>query len=261
MAKNSLSPALITDNLGTRFIGQKVIYYPQLTSTMDVARKEAQQGAAEGTVVIADEQTAGKGRVKRVWLSPKGSIALSIILCPDVLYLPRLIMLASLAVVHSIQAVTGLKSQIKWPNDVLINGKKVCGILIESDVQRNTVAYAIIGIGINVNFRLSDFPEILPTATSLADELGENVSRLDLIRCLLVETERLYLALPAGESVYQEWRDRLVTLGRSVQVKSGKTILEGIAESVATDGSLLLRHSNGSSTKIVAGDVSLRDYE
>lgn len=261
MAKNSLSPALITDNLGTRFIGQEVIYYPQLTSTMDVARKEAQQGAAEGTVIIADEQTAGKGRVKRVWLSPRGSIALSIILYPDVLYLPRLIMLASLAVVHSIQAVTGLKSQIKWPNDVLINGKKVCGILIESDVQRNTVAYAIIGIGINVNFRLSDFPEILPTATSLADELGKDVPRVDLIRCLLVETERLYLALPAGEAIYQEWRDRLVTLGRSVQVKSGKTTLEGIAESVARDGSLLLRHSNGSSTKIVTGDVSLRDYE
>ena len=261
MVENSLSPASITDNLETHFIGQRVIYYPRLTSTMDVAKQEAQRGAAEGTVVIADEQTVGKGRVKRVWLSPKGSIALSIILYPGMFYLPYLIMLASLAVVHSVEAVTGLEAQIKWPNDVLIDNKKMCGILIESNVRENMVVYTIIGIGMNINFRLSDFPEILATATSLADELGRYVSRVEVIRCLLVETERLYLALPDGDSIYQEWRDRLVTLGRKVQVKSGKTILEGIAESVARDGSLLLRHSNGNSTKIIAGDVTLRDYK
>lgn len=264
MVEDSLSPALITNNLETRFIGQKVIYYPRLTSTMDVARQAARQGVAEGMVVVADEQTAGKGRIKRLWLSPKGSIALSIILYPSLSYLsylPYLTMLASLAIVHSIEAVTGLKAQLKWPNDVLIGGKKVCGILIESDVRGNVVAYAIIGIGINVNFRLANFPEILSTATSLADESGKDVSRVELIRRLLVETERLYLTLPDGEPIYQEWRDRLVTLGRKVQVKSGKTILEGIAQSVARDGSLLLRHSNGSSTRIVAGDVTLRDYE
>jgi BirA family biotin operon repressor/biotin-[acetyl-CoA-carboxylase] ligase len=170
-------------------------------------------------------------------------------------------MLTSLAVVRSIATVAGLDSQIKWPNDVLINGKKVCGILVENDVRRNKVTYSITGIGINVNFRLSDFPEIPPTATSLADELGRYVSRADMIRCLLVETEKLYSALPDGESIYQEWRDRLATLGRKVQVKSGETTLAGIAESAARDGSLLLRHSNGSSTKIVAGDVSLRNYE
>ena len=257
MVENNLSPASIADNLESHFIGQRVIYYPRLTSTMDVARQEAQHGAAEGTVVIADEQTMGKGRLKRAWLSPRGSIALSIILHPSVFYLPSLIMLASLAVVHSIETITGLELQIKWPNDILINDKKVCGILIESNVRGNTVVYAIIGIGINVNFGLSAFPEILSTATSLADELERDVSRVDVIRCLLVEIEKLYLALPDGESVYEEWRDRLVTLGRKVQVKSGGTILEGIAESVARDGSLLLRHSNGSSTKIVAGDVSL----
>ncbi|MBA7545914.1 Bifunctional ligase/repressor BirA [subsurface metagenome] len=259
MVGNSLSPASITNNLETRFVGQRVIYYPSLASTMEVAKQEAQQGAAEGTVIIADEQTAGKGRIMRVWLSPKGSIALSVILCPSVAYLPSLIMLASLAVIHSIEAVTGLKSQVKWPNDVLINGKKVCGVLIESNVRGDIVDYAIIGIGVNVNLRLYDFPEIQPTATSLSDELGRDVSRLDVIRCLLVEIERLYLALPAGGSIYEEWRDSLVTLGRRVQVKSGETIYEGIAESVARDGSLLLRHSDGSLSKIIAGDVTLRD--
>jgi len=259
MVENSLSPASITNNLETHFVGQRVIYYPSLTSTMEVAKQEAEKGAAEGTVIIADEQTAGKGRLKRVWLSPKGSIALSIILRPSVVYLPFLIMVSSLAVAHSIEAVTGLKSQLKWPNDVLVNGKKVAGILIENNVQGDIVNYAVIGIGVNVNLKLSDFPEILPTATSLSDELGREVSRLALIRRLLVEIEKLYLALSTGGSIYQEWQDNLVTLGRRVHIKSGKTDYEGIAESVASDGSLLLRHPDGSLTKIVAGDVTLRD--
>jgi len=257
MMEDSLSPASITNNLDTHFIGQRVIYYPRLTSTMDVAKREARQGTAEGTIVVADEQTAGKGRLKHVWLSPEGNIALSIILYPSLPYLPFLVMLASLAVVHSIEAVTGLKSQVKWPNDILINGRKVCGILIESEVRGDTVDYTIVGIGVNVNLRLSAFPEIQSIATSLYDELGREVSRLSLVQRLLVEIERLYLSLPAGRSVYEEWRDRLVTLGKGVQVKSGETMYEGIAESVADDGSLLLRQSDGSLTRIVAGDVTL----
>ena len=258
MIDNNLSPASITTNLDTHFVGQRVIYYPTLTSTMEVAKREAQQGAVEGTIVIAEEQTAGRGRRKRPWLSPRGSLALSIILYPGLAYLPYLIMLASLAVVHTIEAVTGLRPQIKWPNDVLVGGKKVCGILIESSLRGNIVNYAIIGIGINVNLRLSNFPEILSTATSLSDELGRDVSPLDIIQRLLVEVEKLYLALPAAESIYQEWRDSLETLGKQVRVQSGKTIYEGIAESVAGDGSLLLRCLDGTLTKIVAGDVTLR---
>jgi len=259
--ESSLSPASITNNLKTRFVGQRVIYYPSLTSTMEVAKREAQQKAAEGIIIIAGEQIAGRGRMKRTWLSPKGSLALSIILYPSVVHLPFLVMLASLAVVHSIRAVTGLKSQVKWPNDVLINGKKVAGILIESEVRGSEVDYAIIGIGVNVNLRLSDFPDILLTATSLSDELGRDISLLDVTQRLLVEVERLYLALLAGESIYEEWRSSLVMLGKRVHVKSGETEYEGTAESVAKDGTLLLRHSDGSLSKFVAGDVTLRDYE
>ena len=259
MMVDSLSAAAITRDLETRFVGQRVIYYPRLTSTMEVARREARQGTAEGTVILADEQTAGKGRLKRIWLSPKGNLALSIILHSGLAHLPSLIMLASLAVVHTIEATTGLKAQVKWPNDILINGKKVCGILIENDVQGNTVSHSIIGIGINVNFRLADFPEIQSIATSLSDELGRDVSRLSVIRCLLVEVERLYLALSAGGSIYEEWQARLVTLGKRVRATTGETIYEGIAESVARDGSLLLRGADDSLTKIVVGDVTLRD--
>jgi BirA family biotin operon repressor/biotin-[acetyl-CoA-carboxylase] ligase len=259
MGGEGLSPALITDGLETQFVGQRVIYYPRLASTMEVAKRQARLGAAGGTVVIAGEQTAGRGRLGRVWLSPEGSLALSIILYPSLAYLPSLIMLAALAVVHSIEAVTGLKSQVKWPNDVLVNGRKVCGILIESDVQGDTVVYAIIGIGVNVNLRLSEVPEISSLATSLSDELGRDVSLLSLIRRLLAEVEGLYLALLAGGSIYEEWRGSLVTLGRKVRVESGKNKYEGIAESVARDGSLLLRQADGGLTKIVAGDVTLRN--
>ncbi|MBI4185887.1 MAG: biotin--[acetyl-CoA-carboxylase] ligase [Chloroflexi bacterium] len=252
-----LSPDSITENLGTRFVGRKIMYYESLGSTMEVARQEARRGAAEGTAVIAAEQTAGRGRLGRAWLSPRGSISVSIILRPRLGYLPFLTMLASLAAVYAIEAITGLKPQIKWPNDVLITGRKVCGVLVESEVSGNRVDYAVIGCGINANLNVSDFPEIEPVATSLASELGREVSTLHLLRRLLVETEKLYLALPAGESIYREWKQRLETLGKKIRVKSGETAYEGIAESVAGDGSLLLRRPDGSSVSLVSGEITL----
>jgi BirA family biotin operon repressor/biotin-[acetyl-CoA-carboxylase] ligase len=258
MSANDLSPVSITRNLNTSFIGQRVIYYPLVTSTMDAAKQEAQQGAAEGTVVMAGEQTAGRGRMKRSWLSPEGNIALSIILYPDVSSLPYLVMITSLAVVHSIEAVTGLKTQIKWPNDILISGKKVCGILIENELMGSRVAYAIIGIGMNIKPGLADVADMATEATSLNEESGGTVSRVEVIRHLLAEMERLYLNLSDRESVHNEWRHRLVTLGKRVQVESGGEKLEGIAESVDKSGTLLLRHYDGSLTRIVAGDVTLR---
>ncbi len=254
-----ISAELVTAGLGTRFIGQKVIYFPRHGSTMEAARQAARQASAEGTVVIAEEQTAGKGRAKRAWLSPRGSIALSIVLYPDISQLPYLIMLASVAVARSIEAVTGLETQLKWPNDVLIKGKKVCGILIENELKGDKVVWAVIGIGINANIRMSDSPEIADTATSLYDELGKELPRVEIIRCLLVELERLYLSLGDGGDIYQEWRDRLIPLGKRVRVVSGEDVLQGVAEDVNRDGSLLLRHSNDQLSHIVAGDVTLRD--
>ncbi len=254
-----ISAELVTAGLGTRFIGQKVIHFPRHGSTMEAVREAARQASAEGTVVIAEAQTAGKGRAKRAWLSPRGSIALSVILYPDISQLPYLIMLASVAVARSIEAVAGLETQLKWPNDVLIKNRKVCGILIESELKGDRVAWAIIGIGINVNIRMRDFPEIADTATSLYDELGKELSRVEIIRSLLVELERLYLSLGDGGDIYQEWRDRLITLGKRVQVISGGDVLQGVAEDVNRDGSLLLKHSNGHLSHIVTGDVTLRD--
>ena len=258
MMAQGLSASSITTGLATRVIGQRVLYYPSVASTMDIARREARRGAAEGTVVVAGEQTAGRGRLQRTWYSPQGNIALSLVLRPDLASLPCLVMIASLAVVHGIKSVTGLEARIKWPNDILIGGKKVCGILIENEVVGNKVSFAIIGIGINIALRPSDIAGIAGMATSLEHELGSTVMPLALVRSLLTEFERLYLDLPDNESIYRAWRDRLVTLGKRVTVHSGGDVLDGVAESVDETGALFLRQSNGSLTKIVAGDVALR---
>jgi BirA family biotin operon repressor/biotin-[acetyl-CoA-carboxylase] ligase len=255
---NGLSAAAITRNLKTRFVGQRVLYFPSVSSTMELARREVSNGAPEGTVIVADEQTAGRGRLQRTWLTPKGNVALSVIFYPKMEQLPALVMLASLAVVHGIRTVTGLDPGIKWPNDVLINGRKVCGILIESDVRDNNVHCAIVGIGVNVGLMPDDYPEISDIATSLSQEAGTDINPVEIVRALLVEIERLYLELAGGRSLHEEWHENMVTLGQPVHVRSGKKVYEGIAEAVNQDGSLLLRQSDGVLISIIAGDVTLR---
>lgn len=259
VVESELSPASILKGLGTSFVGQNILHYPTLPSTMDIARQIAKEGAAEGTILVAEEQTGGRGRGRREWVSPPGSLSLSILLHPAPVYLPRLFIVASLAVSHSIEAVTGLKTQIKWPNDILTRGKKVSGILIESELRGKGVDFAILGLGLNINFDPSAFPEISSTATTLSKELGEEVSPLMILQRLLREVERLYLAAKAGEPLHEEWRQRLETLGKTVRAKWGDTVEEGYAESVDPDGSLLLRRPDGSLARIVAGDVTLRD--
>jgi BirA family biotin operon repressor/biotin-[acetyl-CoA-carboxylase] ligase len=225
---------------------------------MDSARQEVGNGAPEGTVVIAGEQTRGRGRMQRAWYTPRGNIALSIVLYPDVASLPYLVMIASLAVASSIESVAGLKAQIKWPNDILINGKKVCGILIENEMKGNRLIHSIVGIGINVKLHPAEPGGAELPATDLEAEAGEKISRVKVIRHLLTEFERLYLLLPEGEAIYKAWRGRLVTLGQRVLVKSSGDVIYGIAESVDRSGALMLRAPDGSLTRIIAGDVTPR---
>jgi BirA family biotin operon repressor/biotin-[acetyl-CoA-carboxylase] ligase len=247
----------IKSRLKTQFVGQKIYYYNRLATTMETARELAKKGTAEGTVVIADTQTAGRGRMGRAWLSPEGSLSMSLILKPSLDNLPQLVMIASLAVVNSIKHVAGLETQIKWPNDILVKGKKVCGILIENEVKGEGVNFAIIGIGINVNFDLVDFPEISDIATSLSHELGAEVSKAELARVLLSELEQLYLKAQSGAPIYREWQENMDMLGRWIKVKVGEAVEQGKAETVTQDGSLILRRSDGSLTEIVAGDVTV----
>jgi len=257
MQDNQDIKTYIKNRLNTRFVGQQLYYYHQLATTMETAKELARKGTAEGTVIIADTQTAGKGRLGRAWLSPEGSLAMSLILKPSLDNLPQLVMIASLAVVRTIKKVAGLETQIKWPNDILIKGKKVCGILIENEVKGDRVNFAIIGIGINVNFNPLAFPEISDIATSLAHELGAEVSKIELIGALLSELEQLYLEAQAGAPIYREWQENMGMLGRWIQVKTGEAVEQGKAETVTQNGNLILRRADGSLAEIVAGDVTI----
>lgn len=207
--------------------------------------------------MIAEHQTAGRGRLGREWLAPpQSSLLLSIILYPKQEVLHRLTMAACLAVARSIESLTGLQAAIKWPNDVLIDQRKVSGVLIESDVSGEIVNYAIVGMAINVNLDTSAIPEIAETATSLKEVLGHEVSRLEILQTLLTEFENLYAALNRGEAIHHEWRKRLETLGQRVTVRCGDQVHEGYAQDVDEEGKLLLKHSDGSLITIAAGDVT-----
>jgi BirA family biotin operon repressor/biotin-[acetyl-CoA-carboxylase] ligase len=244
--------------LNTHLIGRKLFCYPSLTSTMDEAERLAKEGTPEGTVVIAEEQTAGRGRLGREWLSPKGNIALSIVLYPSLEQLTALNMIASLAVAHSIEKVAGLKAEVKWPNDVLINGRKVSGILVESALRGKVVDWAVVGIGVNIDLPSTSSPGAAIEATSLSQEVGQKGSPQEVLKTLLSEIERLYLAWQNGEPVYEEWREKLSTIGKEVRVRWGDEVVEGYAESVDERGQLILRRRDGSIIEIPAGEVTLR---
>ena len=247
----------VRTQLNTKFIGHNLYYYPKLTSTMDIAKKKAQEGANEGTVVIAGEQTSGRGRLGRTWLSPQGNLALSVILKPSLDKVHQLIMVTSLAVVRAIKKVADIEAEIKWPNDVLIGGKKVCGILIETEVQRDKVLFATIGIGININRDPLATPEISSTATSLTSESGKEIQKDKVVVALLSEIEQLYLESQAGTSIYKEWKQHMGTIGQWIQVKAGESIKRGQAETVTEGGNLILRDANGNITEILVGDVTI----
>jgi BirA family biotin operon repressor/biotin-[acetyl-CoA-carboxylase] ligase len=258
MDENTLNPELIQRDLPTRFIGHKIIYFSSLNSTMDAAKKEAQWGAEAGTVIVAGNQTAGRGRLQRTWFSPAGGLAFSVILRPNMSYLPYMIMLASLAVTYGVRSLTGLKPQIKWPNDILIGEKKLCGILIENDIRKNILRHTVIGIGLNVNLKINQQQEIAGIATSISDQLNRPVPLSDVLRSVLLEMDKLYAILPQGELILDQWKKQLVTLGQQVQVNMGDQTFTGRAESVSDDGSLNIRQKDGRLVQIIAGDVMLR---
>ena len=218
------------------------------------------EGIGEGTAIIAGEQTKGRGRLGRKWLSPpSNSLSLSIILHPTIEQLPQLNMVASLAVVQSIERIAGLKPAIKWPNDVLIGGRKVSGILIENILEGRNVKAAIAGIGINVELDPSSFSEISTIATSLSIESGRETSRWDTLCSLLEAFDQIYQELNSGGPIYERWLARIETLGKLVQVRWGDTVEEGYVESIEADGGLVLKSLDGSLMTMVAGEVTLHN--
>ena len=260
-----LSVEGIEKGLTTAFMGRRVVYYRSVGSTNDVARELAVQGAPEGTLVIADEQTAGKGRLGRRWLAPPGTgLLMSLLFRPRFLapyQAQRLTMICSLAVVEAIEAVTGLAAAIKWPNDIMVQGRKAGGILTELGTTGEGLEYAVVGLGLNVNLDLGAMEamqELAATATSLSRELGREVSRLALLWGILARVEGRYQRLEAGALPHDEWASRLVTLHNNVIVDTPQGVVEGWAEGVDADGALILRTNGGERQRVLAGDVTLR---
>lgn len=244
--------------LTTRRFGRDLRYYRTIGSTMDVARALAEAGAAEGVTVVADEQTAGRGRLGRAWVAPPGvNLYVSILVRPAPTAMKRLGMVAPLAVAEAVAAVGGPAVTFKWPNDVRAGGRKLSGILIESGFAGNVPAYAVVGIGLNVNLDVGRYPEIAEIATSIAREVGRPVSREEALAALLNAFERYY-ECPDGAAVRAAWRARLETLGQEVAVTFGGRTEHGLAEDVDDDGALILRRADGTQVALPAGEVTLR---
>lgn len=238
-------------------LGRRIEYLAAVGSTNEVAKRLAREGAAEGTIVVAEEQTAGKGRLGRSWASPPGAgIWLSVLLRPDgpAHHTPRLTLVAAVAVAEAVREVTGLAAGIKWPNDLQLGGRKFCGILTELEAEMERVAFVVVGIGINVNHVPDAFR---PGATSLAEEMGRPVKRAPLIGAVLRAFERWY-GRPFPE-VLGRWKELSVTLGREITVLpfAGGEPLYGRAVDLDEEGALLVE-SGGEIRRVVAGEVSIR---
>ncbi len=232
----------------------RIHYFREICSTMDAARELARRGAGQGTIVVAEAQTRGRGRVSRHWLSPRGGIYFTVILRPGITppHAPLANLMASVAVASTISELYGLNAAVKWPNDVLLHGKKVCGILAEMESGMDVVKFMNVGIGINAN---TPVPEFAETATSLKEALGRDISRQEFLRALLMEIDSRADSL-ADMSMLEEWKDLSATLNRDVRIASSDGEIAGLALDIDRTGALILRQTDGSLRKIVAGDCS-----
>lgn len=243
-------------------LGAKLLMIDVLESTSQTLRELALDGEAEGTVVVAEEQRAGRGRLGRGWSSPRGGLWFSVLLRPQVppSEAPKLTLMAGVAVVQALKKHIHLEARLKWPNDVLVQGKKLCGMLAESRSD-GKLEYVILGIGINTNFLVSALPEELhKTAITVREVLRKPVDRISLMRAILNELDAGYSAFCSGDSgeIIALWKKLSETLGRKVRVETGTGIVEGVAEDVDPGGALVVRTPEGLVT-VDAGDcVHLR---
>ena len=250
--------------LTTAYVGRALAYYPLIDSTNRVAKELAEQSTPDGTLVIADAQSAGRGRLGRQWISPpNANLLMSLVFYPPLLpgQAQRMTTVCALAAADGIARATGLQAQLKWPNDILLGGVKAGGILTELGLRGEALAYTVVGIGLNVNLERDQLPaELVSIATSIAQELGHPTRREPLLAAILGSIEERYERLKAGDSPMGEWAARLATLGQQVQVSDahGEWRVEGVAEAVDEDGALLLRLADGSQRRILVGDVTLR---
>lgn len=255
-------PMTLNQSLAGLHLGQPVFFYRRIGSTNDEAKRLANFGAPEGSLVIAEEQTAGRGRTGRKWLTPPGTaLALSLILRPRSQRLQaeqatRLNMLAGLAVCEAIEAVTGLRTLLKWPNDVLVAKKKAVGILVEAAFEGKQLDYVILGIGVNVSFNPPAEQVHFP-ATCLEAEVGHPIDRLNLLKVLLTRLEARYNSA-SPVALYADWRARLTMMGEPVIIQTAMGDQPGRMEDVAPDGALILRLDSGETLRVLVGEAHLR---
>lgn len=263
-APDALLAVDLQSRLGqSQTIGNAIRVLPQTTSTNDEASRAALEGHPEGLVIFAESQSAGRGRMGRRWSSPAGrGLWFSVLLRPSLApgECTQLTAATANALARAIQSATGITPEIKWPNDLLIKGKKIAGILTEMSAEVEHVRSVILGIGIDVNQTASEFPaDLRDIATSLKLATGKTVSRADLAEEVLRELDREYARILAGQftAVAEEWGSRCSTLGKQVTITMGTRRVRGRAEALDENGALLLRTEHGRIERIIGGEVTL----
>jgi len=247
----------------TKVVGRDIRVFEQTTSTNDVMEKLARDEVKEGIVVFAESQTKGRGRLGRTWLSPaRKGLWFSVLLRPDLRppETTQLTVASAAALRRAIQSETGLAPEIKWPNDILVRGKKVAGILTELSAELDRVKHVILGIGVDVNLSAQEFPaELRNAATSLKIEAGRTIGRPELATAILRELDHDYARICGNQfaAVADEWEAHCTTIGRAVTIQVGDRKIRGCAESLGEDGALRLRTEHGHLERITGGDVTL----
>jgi BirA family biotin operon repressor/biotin-[acetyl-CoA-carboxylase] ligase len=257
---DKLLPEEVLQGLQARSLTGPVYHFETLDSTNNLAKELAARGAPEGTVVVAEAQTGGRGRLGREWNSPPGvGLYVSLVLRPPLppLELPQITLTTAVAVVRAVRRVAGLAPGIKWPNDLLLHGKKLGGILTEMETESDRIRHVVVGLGLNVN-NPGFPPELAATATSLTLATGGSFSRVNLLQAWLEEFEALYdRFLNQGfPEILAEWKVCTVTLGKAVTVRQGPREISGQALDVAHDGALLLRTASGEIIRVTSGEIT-----
>jgi BirA family biotin operon repressor/biotin-[acetyl-CoA-carboxylase] ligase len=230
----------------------KIVYYPELPSTMDVAKDMARKGCPDFTIVIAGRQISGRGRLNRVWLSEAGGLYFTMVLRPDIpaVSSSRVSFLASVTLARLLREMFGIDARVKWPNDILADGHKIAGMLSELEAEADRVTFINIGMGINVN---NDPSPVEPEATSLKNILGRPVSKIEILALYLDELEHR-MQTAAFDGVIEEWKRYTLTLDRDVRIVTPTEVQEGKAVDVDDSGALILKLADGSLKKILYGD-------
>ncbi len=257
-----LTPEEIQYRLGTKIVGSEVRYYPVLESTNAEAFRLASEGGKDGLVIVTDHQTGGKGRLNRTWFSfRRQSLSLSIVLRPKVVpYVATMLTyMAGIALYETIYAITAVKPALKWPNDILMSGKKVAGILCELSTETDVVNFAVIGMGINLNVRKNKFPaEIREASTSIYEETKKRVKRVAFVKELLRQMDYWYgvFLRDGGDSrILMEWKERANIVGQEVKIRSFNEEIEGQVVDVDSDGALIVQNREGERKRVIAGDL------